>query len=526
MIGSRQTYISTPHIAATRMQMDDRQCSDVPPPAAHYLHDEQMFDQGGRPFPQVLQDHFVAEGRLAEPQILQILDKGIFLLRNEPNLLAVPSPINIVGDIHGQFYDLLKMFEVAGAVPPAQRFLFLGDYVDRGYFSIECFLYLLAFKISHPDAIWMLRGNHECRHLTRHFTFRTECVYKYSEQVYERCMEAFDSLPLAAVVNEQLFCVHGGISPDLGSPEDVLKIHRFSDPPKTGLFCDLLWSDPDTNYGDQGFISSMSTFGPNTSRGCSFRYTFKAVEKFLKSNNLLAVVRGHEAQDNGYRLYEPSKHSNFPSVITIFSAPNYCDVYNNKAAIIKYDQDLLNIRQFKEVSHPYYLPKFMNAFDWSLPFLGEKIAELLMAVLQIPSLESQLEGLTLKEREKLLIENEEREKVLNEKILALGKIGQVCNEYRSERESLTELENVAGLESLPGEELMVGDDILRAAINTFSDAKESDRFNERLPDRGTLSLSPLPEVPLEYPSPKLAELTDDAIVQEISSVQERSSSTE
>jgi serine/threonine-protein phosphatase 2B catalytic subunit len=246
----------------------------------------------------------------------------------------------------------------------------------------------------------------------------------------------------------------------------------------------------------------------------------------LLANNLLAIVRGHEAQDNGYRLYEDGRTGSFPSVITIFSAPNYCDVYNNKGAIIKYDNEVLNIRQFKEVPHPYYLPKFMNAFDWSLPFLGEKVAELLMAVLQIPTLESTLEGLTMKEKEKLESENAEHERVMREKVLALGKIGQMYNTIRADRESLTELENVIGLETLPGDELLVGDDILRSAINTFAVARKSDIGNERLPDRGSLSVSPIPEVAVEFPSPKLAALTDDDIVSEISSVspvQEKSS---
>lgn len=501
---------------------DDRECPEVPPLTRNLLNDDQLFDQEGRPYPQVLVDHFVAEGRLTESQVERILSRGIALLRSEPNLVRVPAPVTIVGDIHGQFYDLLKMFEVAGSTPPNSRFLFLGDYVDRGYFSIECFLYLLALKISCPEDLFLLRGNHECRHLTKHFTFRLECVYKYSEALYDVCMEAFDALPLAAVVNDQLFCVHGGISPDLNSPEDVNRLHRFSDPPKSGLYCDLLWSDPDPNYGKESFLTP--SFGANTVRGCSYRYTAKAVNRFLYANKLLAVVRGHEAQENGYRLYDNNQAGTFPSVITLFSAPNYCDAYNNKGAIIKYDNDVLNIRQFKEVPHPYYLPKFMNAFDWSLPFVGEKVAELLMAVLQIPSLTSTVESLTLTEKEKIEKENEQLDKVMKDKVLALGKVGHMYNIYRAERESCTELDNTVGLEILPGEGLIVGDDILRSSLNTFGDARESDIGNEKLPERGSLSIAPISEVPIQFPSPKLAELTDDDIVSEISSLQEKSCS--
>ncbi|CAG8588717.1 34961_t:CDS:10, partial [Racocetra persica] len=366
-----------------------------------------------------------------------------------------------------------------GGNPAETRYLFLGDYVDRGYFSIECVLYLWALKIWYPNTLFLLRGNHECRHLTDYFTFKLECKHKYSEKVYDACMESFCALPLAAIMNKQFLCIHGGLSPDLNTLDDLREIERFREPPTHGLMCDLLWADPLEEFGQE---KTNECFVHNHVRG------YHAACNFLEKNGLLSIIRAHEAQDAGYRMYRKTKTTGFPSVMTIFSAPNYLDVYNNKAAVLKYENNVMNIRQFNYTPHPYWLPNFMDVFTWSLPFVGEKITDMLLAILNICSKEELLDEELVDEEKSTDYVSEitpadgaERRQIIKSKILAVGKMARVFSVLREESERVMELKNVTGTGKLPYGTLALGAEGIKQAITSFEDARRSDLENERLP---------------------------------------------
>ncbi|KAF4616930.1 hypothetical protein D9613_008703 [Agrocybe pediades] len=462
----------------------ERVVKDVQAPAMFKPTPEQFFNMHGqdrtKPDVAFLKNHFYREGRLTEEQALWILEKGTEILRTEGNVLQVDAPITVCGDIHGQYYDLMKLFEVGGS-PADTRYLFLGDYVDRGYFSIECVLYLWSLKIWYPDSLFLLRGNHECRHLTDYFTFKLECKHKYSERVYDACMESFCALPLAAVMNKQFLCIHGGLSPELNTLDDLRNIDRFREPPTHGLMCDILWADPVEDFGQE---KTTDSFIHNHVRGCSYFFTYQAACQFLERNNLLSIIRAHEAQDAGYRMYRKTKTTGFPSVMTIFSAPNYLDVYNNKAAVLKYESNVMNIRQFNCTPHPYWLPNFMDVFTWSLPFVGEKITDMLVAVLNTctkEELEEVDEDLAILSPTAASAESAERRKIIKNKIMAVGRMARVFALLREESEKVSELKSVTGSSRLPYGTLASGSEGIREAISGFDDARKSDIENERLP---------------------------------------------
>lgn len=503
----------------TQVNTKERVMKSVTPINGHIPSDEEVFDRKtGLPNHQFLRDHFKGEGRITEDQALKILSMATECMKKEPNLLTVPAPVTVCGDIHGQYFDLLKLFEIGGD-PETTPYLFLGDYVDRGSFSFECLIYLYALKLNYNAHFWMLRGNHECMHLTSYFTFKNECLHKYSLKIYEACCESFNALPLAALMNEQYFCVHGGISPDLKTPEDVNKINRFREIPSRGLMCDLVWADPIEKYDEVADDLTQGKFVINQVRGCSFAFTYQASCEFLQRSGLLSIIRAHEAQDAGYRMYKNTKTLGFPSLLTLFSAPNYLDTYNNKAAILKYENNVMNIRQFNMSPHPYWLPDFMDVFTWSLPFVGEKVTEMLVAILNICT-EDELEedtpyiagevgkidsthsattsttspqasatvsadAIASATREghqhtSSILDDEHRRKTLRNKILAIAKVSRMYSVLREESDKVQYLKSMnSGI--LPRGALAHGSQGLNETLSTFERARKQDLINEKLP---------------------------------------------
>ncbi|KAF5389735.1 hypothetical protein D9757_006049 [Collybiopsis confluens] len=344
-------------------------------------------------------------------------------------------------------------------------------------------------------------------------------------------MESFCALPLAAVMNKQFLCIHGGLSPELNTLDDIRALDRFREPPTHGLMCDILWADPVEDFGTEKITDS---FINNHVRGCSYFFTqvdrfsflkilvddfcsYQAACQFLERNNLLSIIRAHEAQDAGYRMYRKTKTTGFPSVMTIFSAPNYLDVYNNKAAVLKYESNVMNIRQFNCTPHPYWLPNFMDVFTWSLPFVGEKITDMLVAVLntctkeeleeedsdeEIVSPNTMSAGVVAAE------DSEQRRKVIKNKIMAVGRVARVFALLREESEKVSELKNISGSSKLPYGALASGSEGIKNAIKGFEDARKSDIENERLPPdlydadseegKALIASGSLPSTPAEH----------------------------
>ncbi|KAL9008347.1 MAG: hypothetical protein Q9173_006517, partial [Seirophora scorigena] len=351
---------------------------------------------------------------IPEPAVRDLCHKARELLIEEGNVVQVDAPVTICGDIHGQFHDLMELFRVGGDVPDT-NYLFMGDFVDRGFYSLESFLLLLCLKVRYPDRITLIRGNHESRQITTVYGFYDECIRKYgSANVWRYCCEVFDYLALGAIVlgtsaqlepaymdpeaqanlpvtdeeieieimnarnevtsrfprnrrrtseNENMasspsrspnahtpsktgpagtgasadsggslsnsggavLCVHGGLSPLVETVDKIRLLDRKQEVPHEGAMCDLLWSDPDEIDG----------WGLSP-RGAGFLFGADIVKRFNHMNDLSLIARAHQLVMEGFKEMFDS------SIVTVWSAPNYCYRCGNVAAILELGEDTSN----------------------------------------------------------------------------------------------------------------------------------------------------------------------------------------
>jgi serine/threonine-protein phosphatase 4 catalytic subunit len=270
---------------------------------------------------------------LPEEEVYELCRKGKEILIEEGNIQRVDTPVILCGDIHGQFHDLLQLFKKGGDVPD-KNYLFLGDFVDRGYNSVETFQLLLALKIRYPDRIALIRGNHESRQITQIYGFYDECRRKYgNSNVWRSCTDLFDYLSLAALIDNRVLAIHGGLSPSINKLNDIKMIDRRQEVPHDGPMCDLMWSDP---------VEDMKGWHVSP-RGAGYLFGADIVEKFVRENNIDMICRAHQLIMDGYKVIFNER------LVTIWSAPNYCYRCGNIAAIMELDTNLnKNFMTFKE----------------------------------------------------------------------------------------------------------------------------------------------------------------------------------
>ena len=260
---------------------------------------------------------------LKEDEIKFLIDKSLQIIKEQKMLVELEAPLHVCGDIHGQYYDLLRIFEHCG-YPGEYNYLFLGDYVDRGKQSLETVCLLLCYKIKYPTKVTLLRGNHESSVTNRIYGFYDECKRRYNVRIWRSFTDLFNFLPVAAIIDDKILCMHGGLSPELKNLQNIESISRPTDIPDSGLLCDLLWSDPD---------KEVLEYDEND-RGVSVIFGEKVVEDFNKKNDLDLIIRAHQVVDEGYEFFAKRQ------LITIFSAPNYCGEFDNSAGIMIIDESL------------------------------------------------------------------------------------------------------------------------------------------------------------------------------------------
>ncbi|CAD5220088.1 unnamed protein product [Bursaphelenchus okinawaensis] len=284
----------------------------------------------------ILPDKTIAETNITLTEVTELTYRARERLMGEPGFVRVAPGICVFGDIHGQYQDFIKMLEKTG-VPPKQRMLFLGDYVDRGPYSLETVCLLLTYKVLYPKHIYLLRGNHETRAVNTQYGFIEECRTRYGTEngnaTYTNMMHVFNCMPVAALIANRIFCCHGGISEYLHSFNQFKNIIRPCDITDTGMLCDLIWSDP--NACGKGYEQSP--------RSISQTFGADAAAEFCDTLNIDLVIRAHQCVNDGVEFLLNDR------LITVFSAPFYCNETDNLAGMVCVDKNL-NIQGYQSKS--------------------------------------------------------------------------------------------------------------------------------------------------------------------------------
>lgn len=332
-----------------------------PHPMGELLEDSEkeaaLFEPGRLPLEFVLKavEYFKNQKVIHKRYVAHLLIAAKHYYERTPSLLEIPIPtigpneddptvlprLTVCGDTHGQYYDVMNIFELNGLPSKNNPYLFNGDFVDRGSFSVEVILTFLLFKMSDPDCIHLHRGNHETKNMNKIYGFEGEVKAKYDDKIFDLFLEVFEYMPLASVVGGKVFVTHGGLPTEPGvTLADIRNIKRGCEPPNSGLMSDLLWADPQPFPGKSP-----------SKRGVGYSFGPDITESFLKLNDLQLLVRSHEVKDEGYLVEHGGK------TITVFSAPNYCDSMGNKGAFIHFDETCEpKFTQYEAVPHPNVRP--------------------------------------------------------------------------------------------------------------------------------------------------------------------------
>ena len=250
--------------------------------------------------------------------VFDICDRATSMFSYDPIVLGISSPIVTVGDLHGHYLDLLRIMQVCGH-PQSTKYIFLGDIVDRGEFSLETIIMIFLMKICYPTNVFVIRGNHEFDQLASKYGFLTEVLTEYQDRnVYNAFLKAFSQMPIAAVIDEVTICVHGGIGPGIVDIDTIRAIKRPIDAFSQDYTASLFWSDPNPTIND---------YQPSP-RGTGFLFGKENLLDFLENSNAVRIVRGHEYVQEGYYTCFDDR------VVTIFSASNYCGTMNNESAVL------------------------------------------------------------------------------------------------------------------------------------------------------------------------------------------------